>query len=70
MREENIKILKELCFDEYCINDLEKKVNHVRSEKRSDYSMGYYMGYIYSLYDMGHINNDDLDSLASEVEDL
>lgn len=69
MRKENIEILKELCMDEYCINDLEKKVDHVHSEKRSDYSMGYYMGYIYSLYDMGHINNDDLDSLASEVEE-
>lgn len=69
MRKENLEILEELGLNEYCINDLVKKVNHVHSEKRSYFSMVYYMGYIYSLYDMGHIDNDDFDSLASEVED-
>lgn len=70
MLKENIDILKELCFDEFCINDLDTKIDNVRNGKRPEYNRGYYMGYVFSLYDMGHINNDDLDSLASEVEDL
>lgn len=69
MLKENIDILKELCFDEFCINDLDAKIDNVRNGKRPEYNRGYYMGYIFSLYDMGHINNDDLESLASEVED-
>lgn len=69
MRMENLDIFKELCFDEYSIKDLDSKIDNVRNGKQPEYSRGYYMGYIFSLYDMGHINNDDLDSLASEVED-
>lgn len=40
----------------------------MRNGKRPDYNRGYYMGYLFSLYDMGHINDDELDSFASEVE--
>ena len=69
MRKENIEILQELCFDEYSINDLDTKIDNVRNGRRPEYSRGYYMGYVFSLYDMGNINSDDLDSLASEVED-
>ena len=69
MRMENLDIFKELWVDEYCIKDLDSKIDNVRNGKKPDYNRGYYMGYIFSLYDMGHIDNDDLDSLASEVED-
>lgn len=69
MRKENIEIIKELYVDDYCINDLDTKIDNVRNGKRPEYNRGYYMGYVFSLYDMGYINNDDLDSLASEVEE-
>lgn len=68
MRKENIEIIKELYVDDYCINDLDARIDNVRNGRRPEYNGGYYMGYISSLYDMGHINHDDIDSLASEVE--
>lgn len=53
MRMENFDIFKELCFDEYVIKDLDSKIDNVRKGNKSDYNRGYYMGYIFSLYDMG-----------------
>ena len=73
MRKESIDILKEINLDEWLINDLDKKIDNFHNQKRPEYCNGYcngyYMGYIFALYDTGLIDCDDLDSLASEVED-
>lgn len=69
MRKESIDILKEINLDEYCINDLDKKIENFHNQKRPEYCNGYYMGYIFALYDTGLIDCDDLDYLALEVED-
>lgn len=68
MRKESIDILKEINLDEWLINDLDKKIDNFRNKKRPEYCNGYYMGYIFALYDMGHIDDIDLDYLALEVE--
>lgn len=68
MRKESIDILKEINLDEWLINDLDKKIVNVRYGKWSNYCKGYYMGYIFALYDTSHIDDIDLDYLALEVE--
>ena len=69
MLKENIDILKEIYMHDYSINDLDARIDNVRNGRRPEYDRGYYMGYVVSLYDMGYLNKDDLDSLASEVEE-
>lgn len=69
MRKESIDILKEINLDEWLINDLDKNIDNFRNKKRPEYCNGYYMGYIFALYDTGLIDSDDLDYLALEVED-
>lgn len=69
MIEENINTLKKLNIAEYNIIDLEKIIDDVKNGKKVDYSRGFYMGYVFSLYDTGLISSVDLVSLASEVEE-
>ena len=69
MIDENINTLKKLNIAEYNIIDLENKIDNVKNGKKVDYNSGFYMGYIFALYDTGLVDSVDLYSLASEVED-
>ena len=69
MIEENINTLKKLNIAEYNINDLEKIIDNVKNGKEVDYSRGFYMGYVFGLYDTCLISSVDMVSLVSEVEE-
>lgn len=69
MIDENINTLKKLNIAEYNIIDLENKIDNVKNGKKVDYNRGFYMGYIFALYDTGLVGSVDLDLFASEIEE-
>lgn len=69
MIDENINTLKKLNIAEYNIIDLENKIDNVKNGKEVDYNRGFYMGYIFALYDTGLVDSVDLYLFASEIEE-
>lgn len=69
MIKRNIQKLESIGIDINCIDDLAKRVEKFHDGIDERYNLGYYCGYIASLYDFGCINIIEYEELSSEVED-
>jgi hypothetical protein len=69
MTKKNIQKLESIGIDIYCIDDLAKRVEKYHDGVDERYNLGFYNGYICSLYDFGMINVIEYEELSSEVEE-